>query len=1743
MKQMKRILALLLAVLCFCMIPLSAFAETLDEVSAVISTEQETEESTAVVPPQESETAPEPGAASTATGTDETPPVAPAEDETEQPAETTQPEQEYVPGFEVVLPGGAYVWPVPSSTTVSQGYGSGVHDALDIAAAEGEAVLVAEAGTVKAVQKWDGVSTEGNQSYGNMVQISHEDGNTTLYAHLSETLVSEGETVERGQRIGSIGRTGNVTGPHLHFEVRTATGRVDPTGYITGEDAYEPQDGGSVMRIPCGTSKMSRALGERGRLRVLYYTMTEGVTVSTQTMGSLSGVPAHSIIMADGKTQKAAYCLQSERGATEGNGYTWETAEQTGQSDVIGTIIALGFQYVGQPTGSPPTPWGRGDSNDKWLVTQLLVWAATKGHITIGKNHLINFEAAVDADMAKVAPYTYNSANFLAYYRQLKQRVIDSRKIPSFASYPPENGIPATEKKVINLKWDGSQYSAMATDKNEILGKFHFEETLGDVDVLQDGNTMSLTSPGEISQPVSSEVVTYKPQGGRDALACWRTTSGDTSQQDFAVYTDGYDPVHAIITVATSGVPTGDASLMKTSEDGIVGGISFTISGSDGSSVTKTTDSSGSIALDDLPIYEETPVLDDDGNPVLDELTGDPLTEKGEVITYTASEHTPVRYVRPASQSFTLDSGAVELHFNNRLKKWRVTVTKSDRETGAVAQGDASLAGAVYGVYHNGILQDSYTTDSSGRFTSKYYVCGTGWTLKEITPSEGYLLNTGTEQIGLRPEETSIEYNSTSKGVKEQVIKGRVGITKHTDDGSTQIETPETGAEFQVYLSASGSFNAAKATERDVIVIGENGYGETQLLPYGMYTVHQTKGWAGKEKVLDFQVFISEDGHTYPFIINNRVFEALIQIVKKDSETGRVIPASGIGFKIKDLTSGKWVSQHINYPTPMDLSIFYTDVTGRLMLPSPLTYGQYELYEQQSAYGYVLSKDPVPFVVDGTAKEITVEMGNAPQKGKITIDKHGEVFSSVKEKDGVYQPVYEEQGLPGAVYALYADEDIKTPDGTLRYPVGTLIEQVETDEHGSASFPAVYLGKYTVKEVTAPHGYVLDPTLYHVEFTYAGQEISLQTQTLDCHDERQKVEVSLQKTLEQDETYGIGMNGEYEAVRFGLFAAENLRAADGKMIPKDGMIEEISLTEALTGRFESDLPFGSYYVREFATDDHYILSEETYPVNFEYAGQKKAVVKLSVNDGETIENTLKRGKLVGHKTDEDGLFLAGAVFGLFPVGTTEFSEETALATAESLSNGDFTFENLPVGTWLLRELSAPEAFVLSQEIFEVEITEDGQEVEVEAENIFIKGNVTLTKVDEDYPENKLSGAVFAVYADSDIDGKFTKADVKIGVLEETEPGVCGMENLRYGGYFCVEEKAPEYFILDSTPRFFEIRNDAETVTVANNGECLVNRPQTGSLKIVKTSEDGKVAGVGFRVTGKALTGQSYDKTFMTDENGAIFIPDLRIGSYTVSEVGTDNTIQYVLPADQVAVVRSGETMTVSFYNRLKRGDITGKKIGQDKKPLANVVFGLFLPETTDFSMKNAIATAETDSDGVFLFHDVPYGKYLVKELSTLPGYVLLKDPLAVEITKDGEVIELGEIVNEHTKVQISKQDMTTGKELPGARLELLDPSGKVLETWVSGTDPHLIERLPAGEYVLHEETAPNGYLVSEDVKFTMLETGEIQRVVMKDAPKPMAPNTGENRTIVYVSGAFVLALIGAYVCAILLRRERRKRDQ
>ncbi len=1373
-------------------------------------------------------------------------------------------------------------------------------------------------------------------------------------------------------------------------------------------NAEENIDGGELAAVRTTVSSSNgprRAKGtqETGRLRVLYYTMDPDYTTQTTTMGELCGVPAHSIIMADGKTQKAAYCLNQERGATEGYSYTWKDAEESGQSDVIGTICALGYQYIGQPTGSPPTPWGKGENNDRWLCTQLLVWAATNGYVKLGSDHLISIDPAVDADMAKVTPRAYNPTGFSSYYATLKAKLLNFRKIPSFASYPAEKGLSATAAKTITLKWDGEQYSATATDRNGVLDNYNFRNALPGVEITMSGNTMTLTSPEEINEPKSSSAVTYRPQGGRNALAYWTPTNGDTSQQDFAVFTEGYDPVSAILTVRTGGEITKPAGLVKTSEDGIVSGITFTISGSDGKSYVKTTDSAGQIDIEGLPVYKQEPLLDDSGEQMIDEITGEGLTQNGDAIVYTVTEQTPIRYVIPQSQTFTLTDGEAELHFNNRLKKWNVAVTKSDRETGSRAQGDATLTGAVYGIYHNGVLQDQYSTDSTGKFTSKWYPCGTGWTLKEIRPSTGYLLNETSVSVGLAPENTTIEYNATSKGVVEQVIKGQLSIVKHTDDGDTQIETPETGAEFQIYLTASGSFNNARTTERDTITIDEAGYGISKLLPYGKYTVHQTKGWEGKEKITDFQVFICEDGKTYPFIINNREFESYVEIVKRDITTGRTIPASGIGFKIKDLTSGKWVSQHINYPTPQDIVVFYTDVTGKLMLPDTLGYGTYALYEQVSAYGYVLAKEPVEFKIDGTYKTVTVELSNTPQMGQVTLRKSGEVFSSVSRSGDFYQPVYNVTGLSGAVYSMYAEEDISTLDGTLRYATGQLIEQVETNAEGEASFPAVFLGKYKVVETRAPIGYVRDTTEYHVELSYAGQEVSLVTEKLELSDQRQKVRIDLAKRMEQEDTFKLGTNGEIEKVRFNLYAAEKLTARDGRTIPADGLIETVEIEADGTAAFTSDLPFGCYYIREAVTEEHYILDGKKYPVTFSYTGQQTALVKIRANDEQEIENKLKRGTVSGRKVGEDGDALSGVLFGLFPADTEEFSADNTYMTVLSENDGTFAFADVPYGKYLVKELETLPGYVLLAEPFPVEITEDGQAVELsDLVNEHTKVSISkqsITGTDE------LPGAALKIFTS---DGELIEEWVST-----EDPHL--IERLPVGSYVLHEVTAPNgYLVAEDVTFTVEATGEIQPVVMKDRPRP-VYYPRYGALKIVKTSEDGIIEGRTFRITGPG-----FDENLTTDKYGEIGMENLTPGEYIVSEVTGENMEQYVIPESQTVTVKADETVAVTFHNRLKRGSIAGQKTDVDGKALAGVLFGLFPADTEEFSAESAYMQARSGKDGSFSFENVLYGKYLLKELKTLSGYVLLDDSIPVEITKDGQTVKLPAIVNKliETKTDI-----------------------------------------------------------------------------------------------------------------------------
>ena len=1087
----------------------------------------------------------------------------------------------------------------------------------------------------------------------------------------------------------------------------------------------------------------------------------------------------------------------------------------------------------------------------------------------------------------------------------------------------------------------------------------------------------------------------------------------------------------------------GDLKVTKTAEDGLVEGMKFHLYG---------TSLSGA-KVDEYAYTDENGIA----------MFYGVLIGEG----YTLEEvNTNIRYVVPAKQTADIAWNEVtNKTFENILKKFRVDVFKvdgylfwgdpEDEESGGlvpvsavpmslavdsdqmvneygwpygVTQGDATLEGAVYGLYNNGVLVDTYTTDKNGYFLTDYYVCGDNWYLQEITPSEGYLLDDTRYYIDCSAYEYTVELNTEYVDVYEAIVRGKIAIIKHCDDGSTKIETPEEGAVFAVYLKSAGSYDNAEEKERAILFCDEFGFAETAWLPYGTYVVEQVDGWEGKEMMPAFDVNINADGETYRYLINNATFEAEIEIVKKDIETGNIIPAAGIGFKVRNTDTGEYVIQRVNYPTPVDIEVYYTDSTGKLMLPAPLPYGNYEIIEQNTCYGYVLDSDPVAFKVDGSTDIVTVVKSNIAQKGTITIEKTGEVFSSVRENEGIYQPVYEVKGLAGAVYEITAAEDIVTLDGTIRYTKGQVVATVTTDADGRATTEPLYLGKFTVKEVTAPHGMVLNTNPVDVELTYAGENVKITTTSTSFYNERQKVTIDLSKSLEKDDVFNIGNGDEITRVQFALYAAEDLTAEDGRTIPKDALIEIEACDTDGKISFKTDLPVGAkVYVKEYATDSHYILSDLIYEVTFDYEGQDTGTVRKNINDGNAIENEMIRGSIVGKKLDEDGFAICGALFGLFAESETEFTEETAILTCESNEIGVFHFENVPFGRWIVREIKAAPAFVLNENSYAVTVSEHEQVVEVTIENEFITGTVKTTKVDKEYPENTLGGAIFEIFVDVDGNQEFdAEIDLLVGEMTETENGIYTMDNLRYNGYFLYEKVAPEGFLKDDGYFYFEIRNDGETVIVENEaGIGFTNQPIKGNVTTTKVDEEypeNKLTGAKFHIyadTDKNGEFNAEIDTFVValseTELGVYLAEGIRFGGYFLYEetapVGfvKDDTYHYF------EIRNDGETIVVEnkagvgFTNKPIVGELELTKTDiADGKPLAGVGFRI---KDAD---GNTVIEGYTDENGIAKF-TLRYGKYTYSEFDPLDGYVSNTDEYPFEITEDGQIVKAS-VTNEKIPV-------------------------------------------------------------------------------------------------------------------------------
>lgn len=1164
--------------------------------------------------------------------------------------------------------------------------------------------------------------------------------------------------------------------------------------------------------------------------------------------------------------------------------------------------------------------------------------------------------------------------------------------------------------------------------------------------------------------------------------------------------------------------------------------------------------------------------------------------------------------------SYTNDSEA-KVTFTHTFINERVNATirlqKKDAETNqAIPQGDADLENAVYGLYARkdivhpdgatGVIYKAgdrvatLTTDENGEASVENLYLGE-YFIKEITPPVGYLADESEYDLVCSYEgdlTATVERECVSL---EQVKKQPFEIIKAANNGETDADLLS-GAGFTAYLLSDltvkedGSYDFDSA---EPVVIGENGatemftdekgYACSIALPYGTYLVRETTTPHNYKPVDDFIVRITEHNPTTPQIwrvLLDKAFEAKLKIIKQDDETKKPVLHKGTEFRIYDLDNKEYVEQVTTYPTTTVHKTFFTDEEGYLILPQNLKIGHYRIEEVTAPYGYTLNENYFEIAVDSdTAYQIDPVSGdvvieavyeNHPVKGKLKIVKQGEVLGGFS-KDFVY----EMENLAGAVFEVYAAEDIYTADfqkdaegnRILEYAAGELVGTVTTDENGEAYLSDLPLGSYKVVEVTAPEGFVLNGEAQTVTFTYKNQETPVVEQEAVIQNERQKVEVSVVK---RDAETQVTVEG----AAFGLYAKEDILAHGEVIVKADTLIGKALSDKNGKAVFMNDLPFGRYYIKEEAAPDGYVSSDQMVEMTAEYQGQEIPVVELSSE----YEN--EPTKITVTKTDlTTGVELEGAKL------TVLDKDGNIVDSWTSVKGEEHLIERLTVGeTYTLREELAPYGYLKAEEItFTVEDTAEIQKVEMKDDvptgTLIInkKGefleNVTLADTIGgwishlfEYITGALKDVTFEVYALEDIqaaDGEsedYYKKDELIATITTDETGIAKLSDLPLGRYYVKEKETAEGYVLDGEIREIDLTYvDQDTAEVTWNGDWQNNRQKVEVSVLKKEKDTDRVLeGAVFALSAKDdITNREGDVVLeagtvieekATGEDGTLlFEADLPIGySYTVKETSpapgfatTDEVQEFTFTAE------SSDKATVSY-----------EFIFEDEP----TVFEFTKTSLTDGKEVEGAKLTVTDENGEVvdewvsgkephIIKELVVGQtYTMTEVLPAPGYVTAESiQFTVEDTAEVQKIEMKDDV---TKVEISKTDIA-GKELPGAKLTILDENGEVVESWTSTEEPHYIEMLPIGRYILHEESAPEGYLVAEDIEFEVKDTGEIQKVVMKDEAAPEetpeepqnpvgtdAPKTGDDTNLLFWTALLGIGLCGTGA-AFVMRRKRR----
>lgn len=988
-----------------------------------------------------------------------------------------------------------------------------------------------------------------------------------------------------------------------------------------------------------------------------------------------------------------------------------------------------------------------------------------------------------------------------------------------------------------------------------------------------------------------------------------------------------------------------------------------------------------------------------------------------------------------------------------------------------------------------------------------------------------------------------------------------------------EFGNPIKGVAFDIVPTQDITFNGKTVQKNGesvgTVITDEQGYASTT------YTEYEADGTQGYTKTIpiypNFEYELVEVSVPEPYVIpekntkltaksekadtltiphevtvTNDVQRGTLEVYKTDSETNT--PLAGVEFEVR-AAEDFFVSSAQLHKKGDVICTMTTDSTGHADTGNAQMYvgAKYTLTETKTAEGYKINKDSKIFEFNFAGNTVSysklnIDVGNDSQKGKISVYKLGEAFTGVTALDSAifvdengeimesgqttYTPVFTECALGGAVFQVTAAEDIVTADGTTRAKAGDVVAEITTDENGYAETELLYLGKYEVREIKAPFGYVLDSKPKTVELTYAGQEIAVRDTVNTAFDnDYQGVRVSLSKVMENDELFGIYGKDNFTSVRFGLFAAEEITASNGTSIPAGGLISEVSLAEDMTAKFDAKLPFGKYYVQEIATDDKYILNGEKYLVTFEYMGQD--IQTVDIDCGQFI-NSIKRGYVRGYKVNDSGEPLENAVFGLFAADTSEFTNENAIMTAVSDENGYFEFADIAYGNYIVCEIEAPAGYIFSDEKYPVSISENGAVVEIIAENKPI--TVEISK--RDVYGNELKGA------------KMKLINVNGEIVDEwTSEGTNHViSELPAGAYTLKEIAAPDGYVIATDIGFtvdiygnVTVENVESIATSENGNPLIVMVDDTTKVEISKQDI----------TNGKELPGAMLQ---IIDENGNIveewistnkphFIEAELIAGKKYALHETVAPDGYVIANDVEFTVSKNGTVDIVIM----QDDTTKVKISKKDITTGEELPGATLQIVDENG--NVVEEWVSSSEPHFIKSVLLAGaKYTLHETVAPDGYVISND---VEFTvSENGTVDIVVMQDDTTKVKISKKDITTGEELPGATLQIIDENGNIIEEWVSTNEPHMIEgKLIAGkEYTLKETMAPEGYEIANEIKFTVNADGSVTEVIMYDEHKPVpekpetpptdTPHTGvsaDNSAAVYLISAVLLMIVGIII--------------